>query len=79
MLVQLYLGLTGVTAVWLTQSPNAETRRWACVFGLLSQPAWYWATWHAQQWGIFALCTVYTASWMRGFINVWVRPWMGKA
>jgi hypothetical protein len=27
----------------------------------------------AQQWGIFALCFLYTFSWVRGFRNNWMR------
>lgn len=30
------------------------------------------ATHPTQQWGIFALCFLYTASWAQGFWNNWV-------
>jgi len=44
------------------------------VFGLLAQPFWFYATWQAEQWGIFALSFLYAASWLRGLWTQWVRP-----
>ena len=65
--------ITGVLAMWMSQSPNRTARKWAAVVGLCGQPAWMWTTWHAQQWGIFALTFVYTASWLRGLHTYWWR------
>jgi hypothetical protein len=73
-LPQILIPLTGVTAIWLTQSPNENARRYACLFGLAAQPFWFWATWEAQQWGIFAVSILYTASWLRGFRTHWLKP-----
>ena len=36
------------------------------------QPFWLAETVSAQQWGIAALCLVYTASWWRGFRLLWL-------
>lgn len=71
---QIVIALTGVTAIWLSQSKNADWRRFACLFGLAGQPFWFWAAISAEQWGIFALCCLYTISWARGVLNNWVRP-----
>ena len=38
----------------------------ACIFGLLGQPFWFYASWQAGQWGIFAVSIVYMAAWLRG-------------
>jgi hypothetical protein len=73
MIEQIAIGLFGVTAVFLSQSPRANTRRYACLFGLASQPFWFYATYKAQQWGIFGLSVLYAASWLRGFHVNWVR------
>lgn len=73
---QLGIGLFGVTAVFLSQSSRATTRRYACLFGLASQPFWFYAAFKAQQWGIFSLSVLYAASWIRGFWNNWVRGWL---
>jgi len=69
---QIFIGCCGVTAVFLSQSKSFKRRRWACIFGLVAQPAWFYETWEAQQYGIFALTWVYFANWLRGFWNHWV-------
>jgi hypothetical protein len=73
MLEQIAIGLCGVTAVFLSQDARAERRRFACLFGLAAQPFWFYATWKAGQWGIFALSFLYAFSWLRGFYAHWVR------
>jgi hypothetical protein len=70
---QIAIALLGTTAVWLSQDHREERRRWACIFGLFGQPFWFYSAWQAQQWGIFALCFLYTLSWARGFRNGWLR------
>lgn len=67
---QVAIAILGAAAAWLSQERRASWRRWACVFGMLGQPFWFWATWEAQQWGMFALSAVYAAAWMRG---AWVH------
>ncbi len=71
---QIAIAILGVSAVYLSQDSRLEHRRWSSVLGLLGQPFWFWATWKAQQWGIFALCFVYTYAWARGFWNNWIVP-----
>jgi hypothetical protein len=78
MLEQIAIGLCGVAAVFLSQDSRAARSRYACVFGLIAQPFWFIATWKAQQYGIFALCILYTAAWTRGFVTHWVRPFYGR-
>jgi hypothetical protein len=69
---QLAIACTGVTAVWLSQDKRDHWRKWSPVFGLMSQPFWFYAAWTAEQWGIFALCFLYMLSWMRGFKAYWL-------
>lgn len=73
MIEQLAIGATGVTSIWLTQSPSAERRRYACLFGICAQPFWFYSTYQAQQWGIFILCGFYTWAWGRGVWIHWIR------
>jgi len=70
---QVAIAFTGVIAIWLSQDSREGWRRWACIFGLVGQPFWFYAAWHAQQWGIFALCFLYTLAWAKGFRNGWLR------
>lgn len=71
---QLVLAITGVTAAWLSQDRREAHRKWSSVAGLISQPFWFWSAWKAQQGGIFLLCFVYTACWLRGFYYSWMYP-----
>lgn len=71
-LAQIAIAVFGVTAVWLSQDPRIERQKYACIFGLAGQPAWFYAAWAAEQWGIFALCFLYSFSWLRGFRQHWM-------
>lgn len=71
---QIGIMLFGVTAVFLSQSKNEWLRKHACFFGLAGQPFWFYATYNAEQWGIFAMCFLYTFSWLRGLWNFWIKP-----
>lgn len=71
---QLAIAATGVTAVWLSQDSRETWRRYACIFGMIGQPFWFYATAKAGQWGIFVLCILYTYSWARGVWNHWLKP-----
>lgn len=73
MIEQIFIGLFGVTAVWLSQDGRDSVRRWACIVGLIAQPFWFYATWKAGQWGIFSLCFLYTYSWLRGIKTHWLK------
>jgi hypothetical protein len=72
MIDQIALGVFGVTAVFLSQDHRPHVRRYACLFGIASQPFWFYATWRAQQWGIFGLSFLYALSWLRGFYIHWM-------
>lgn len=75
MIEQIIIAVAGVLSVWLSQDKREEYRKWACIAGLLAQPAWMYATYQAGQWGIFALSFVYAADWLRGFYNHWYLPY----
>ena len=76
---QIGITFSGVIAVWLTQDKRATWRRWACIFGMLAQPFWFYAAWKAEQWGIFAMCTLYTYAWARGLWIHWLSPVHAKS
>ena len=70
---QFGIALFGVTAIWLSQDSRPEFSKLACIFGLIGQPFWFYATWQAEQWGMFALCFLYSAAWIKGFKTNWMR------
>ena len=74
MIAQAGIIIFGVLAIWLSQDRRQHVAKWASVAGLLGQPFWYYASYSAEQWGIFAISFLYTAAWARGFWNHWIRP-----
>jgi hypothetical protein len=75
MIEQIGIAFFGVIAVWLSQDSRPQWCRWACIFGLCSQPFWFMAAWKAEQWGILALCFLYALSWLRGLRTHWLSRW----
>lgn len=73
MIVQVLIALLGITAVWLSQDARHERRRYACIFGLIGQPLWFYTTWQAEQWGIFVLSFAYTFAWIKGLRVYWLE------
>ncbi len=73
-IVQFFIALFGVTGIYLSQQTHSKpAQRYACLFGLAAQPFWFITTFMAGQWGIFALCFLYTAAWYKGFHNHWIK------
>lgn len=70
---QVAIALFGVTATFLSQDHRLSWQRWACVFGLASQPFWFYSAWKAEQWGIVFLVFVYGGCWVRGFYTFWIK------
>ena len=73
MISQLAIALTGIVAIWITQQSNNKLKKYACLFGLIGQPFWFYSAYAAEQWGIFTLCIFYTYSWGLGFYNNWIK------
>ena len=73
MIDQIGIGITGILAVYFSQTSNKKLKRWACILGLIGQPFWFYATYTAEQWGIFALAFVYTAGWLIGVRTYWFK------
>jgi hypothetical protein len=74
MIEQIAIALFSVSAVFLSQCESMKLRKWASVMGLIGQPFWFYAAWTAGQFGIFALCFLYTFAWGKGFYTHWVKP-----
>ncbi len=72
-LEQIVIALTGITAIWLTQQRHEPWKKYACIFGLVGQPFWLYATYTTEQWGIFILAVFYTYAWFLGLKNNWLQ------
>lgn len=71
---QIAIALLGALAAWLSQARTDDARRWAPVFGMIGQPFWFYASWKAGQWGIFAVSVLYALAWMKGLWVYWIAP-----
>lgn len=73
--------ICSVLSGWLITSKDPRTKRWGPVAGLTSQPFLIYATFVANQPGMFALSCYYLIVWMRGIVNDWhldvrARAWL---
>ncbi|AVP58106.1 hypothetical protein [Pulveribacter suum] len=71
---QIAIALLGAAAAWLSQARSLSSRRWACVFGLMGQPFWFYTAWHTAQWGLVAVSLIYLVAWLRGLWLYWLTP-----
>lgn len=70
---QLSIALLGIPAIALSQDRRQSWRRWSCVLGLASQPAWFYETATAHQWGMFAMSIACAAAWSVGVWANWIK------
>lgn len=70
---QAIIAVCGVGAIYLVGRKD-RVRRWGYVLGLCAQPAWLYTTISHEQYGIAALCLLYTLSWANGLKNHWRTP-----
>ena len=61
------INILSIAAIYLTQQPKEELKKYASIPGLISQPFWLLVTYQAEQWGLFTLSVVYTYIWYMGF------------
>ncbi|MDR1337462.1 MAG: hypothetical protein LBJ73_00340 [Rickettsiales bacterium] len=52
---------------------NNKYSKYGVFIGLLSQPFWFISAANSQSWGIFAVSFIYTASYLTGIYNFWIR------
>lgn len=71
-LLDIYIAMTGIVAINFSQSSSSWKRKWACIFGLMGQPAWYYTAFMNEQYGILLLTFFYTYSWVKGVKLYWV-------
>ena len=72
MWLQIYLFMTGVTAIWMSQCEGYRWRKISPIIGIIGQPAWMITSYQNEQWGIFVLAFFYTAAWIKGIKTYWL-------
>ncbi len=70
---QVGIGFTGGVAILLSQQSNDNLKKYACIFGLLGQPFWFWMAIEKGLWVVMALNCFYAYSWALGFYNNWIK------
>lgn len=73
LLSQAWITLTGATALYLVNCKRDRVRRWGCIFGICSQPAWYIQMAIHGQWLMLPVYTLYTGAWLLGIYNNWLK------
>lgn len=71
MIVQIFIAVTELIAIWFMQDKRTEFRKFAPVFGMLGQPFWFYSSYMAEQWGAFVMCFFFTFAWIKGFKEHW--------
>lgn len=72
-LIQTIIAVTGLIAIYLTQQERKQAwKKYACIFGLISQPFFIYTTYVNNQMGMFILAIGYTYIWYIGFKNNWL-------
>lgn len=69
---QIAIAFTGLVAIWLSQDSRDSWRRYACLFGIVGQPFWFYSAYTNEQWGIFTLAFFYTFAWIKGIKTNWL-------
>lgn len=72
MIVQAFIAITELFAIFLLQDKRESHRKFAPIFGLLGQPFWFYSSYEAEQWGAFILCFFFFAAWVKAFKEYWI-------
>jgi hypothetical protein len=68
---QIFLMILGGISIYLANDRDQKVRRYACLFGLASQPFWFYSAYQAEQWGVFIISFWYAFAWARGAYYNW--------
>ena len=69
---QIIIFICGGLSVFLVARLD-KWKRFGYIFGLLSQPFWFYTTIKHQQYGITILSLWYTYNWSVGIYNYWIK------
>lgn len=66
---QVGIALLGATSIVLVAKKN----KWGFVLGLLAQPFWFITSYLNGQWGVFLVSFIYSASWIYGIYEWFLK------
>lgn len=67
---QFWIIIFSSAAIWLVSRPESWSA-WGYVCGIIAQPAWFYSSIKAKQWGIVGLSIFYSYSWIQGiYFNI---------
>jgi hypothetical protein len=70
MIIQLIIGATGLTALWLVLfGKTLKQKLFGSYTGLAGQPFWIMSSWSGEQYGILILSLAYTFVWGRSIVT----------
>lgn len=64
---QFFILLCSGISIWAFA--GIKYKRLGFIFGLISQPFWFWSSFQTQQWGIFIVSIWFTINHIRGLYN----------
>jgi hypothetical protein len=70
-LVQLFIAVFGLSALWMAMGRNDRLRKWAPLVGLAGQVSWAIFAWQTGGWGIAILVVAYTLVYLNGIRVHW--------
>ena len=74
-IAQIWLPTTGLPTIYFTSKKS----KLAPLFGLLGQPAHFYAAVYTKQWGLFALNVAYAIMWVvTAYRWWWPKPTLGS-
>lgn len=71
MISQIFIMVFGASAIWFV-GRKEKWKRWGYIFGIISQPFWFYTSYTNEQWGILIMSLFYTYSWIQGIYNYWI-------
>ena len=72
-IVQVLLSIFSLCSLFCITRDKENVRKYAPIFGLLSQPFWIYSTYCASQFGMFILSFIYTLIWISTLIKMWFK------
>jgi hypothetical protein len=74
---QIALVVVGPVVIWLL-AQKKHWMRWGYIIGLCHQPFWFYTSIYNRQWGLIVLSSIYTACYLIGIYNYWIRNEVGE-